>query len=151
MDEKGLETRPFGTTGESVTVIGLGGACLDRSSFEDGVATVRRALELGINYIDTSPYYGYGASQAIIGEALDGGSESYLLATKIGHLDDPPLSSGIQRRCERSLRAIFVSSVARASTSYKPTSLIGTTGGRTSLRTVSCFESITATTLPVRL
>ena len=81
-----MEYRPYGQTGEDVSLIGLGGACLDHSSYADGVATVRRALELGVSYFDTSPFYGNGASQAILGEALEGKSEKYLLATKIGHL-----------------------------------------------------------------
>ena len=41
--------------GMKVTVIGLGGVFLNKHSFNDGVATVRRALELGIRYFDTSP------------------------------------------------------------------------------------------------
>jgi aryl-alcohol dehydrogenase-like predicted oxidoreductase len=81
-----LESRPFGRTGERVTAIGLGGAPLGKLSHADGVATVRRALELGITYFDTAPMYGGGASQLILGEALDGRTESYLLATKLGHL-----------------------------------------------------------------
>ena len=84
-----LEQRIYGSTGEKVSVIGLGGACLNKGSFGDGVATVQRALELGINYFDTSPFYGKGVSQAILGEALKGRSEKYLLATKVGHLAKP--------------------------------------------------------------
>ena len=79
-----LERRPSGQTGEQVTVLGLGGACLDKYSFTDGVATVRLALELGITYFDTAPGYGRGMSQAILGVALDGRSEKHLLATKVG-------------------------------------------------------------------
>mgnify|MGYP001079075931 CR=1 FL=1 len=78
-----LETRPFGKTGERVTVIGLGGAHLDRSSLADGEATVHRALELGINYFDSAPGYGQGASQVILGKALERHKEPYLLATKL--------------------------------------------------------------------
>ena len=85
----GLDSRPYGETGEQVTVLGLGGACLDKYSFNDGVATVQRALELGITYFDTSPFYGNGMSQAILGVALEGRPEDYLLATKIGHMAAP--------------------------------------------------------------
>ncbi len=84
-----METRPFGSTGERVSVIGLGGAGLPQHSFADGVATVRRALELGVTYFDTSPFYGRGMSQAIYGEALEGRTEPHLLATKLGHLARP--------------------------------------------------------------
>lgn len=81
-----METRPFGSTGERVTVIGLGGAPLNQQSHADGVATARRALDLGITYFDTSPGYGAGDSQVILGEALAGDQRRRLLATKLGHL-----------------------------------------------------------------
>jgi L-galactose dehydrogenase len=68
-----------------VTVLGLGGGFLDHRSYADGVATVRRALERGITYFDTSPLYGRGVSQRILGEALEGRKEPYTLATKLGH------------------------------------------------------------------
>ena len=67
-----LEKRPYGQTGDRVTVIGLGGAGLYKHSFTEGVATVQRALELGVTYYDTSPEYGGGMSQAILGDAPEG-------------------------------------------------------------------------------
>lgn len=84
-----LETRAFGQQGDRVTAIGLGGAGLYGHSFTDGVATVRRALELGVTYFDTSPEYGGGMSQAILGDALKGRSEKYMLATKLGRMGTP--------------------------------------------------------------
>lgn len=89
MATSGLEQRPFGRTGEQVTAISLGGVGLPRVSFADGVATVQRALELGINYVDTAPLYSRGLAQAILGVALEGRQEPYLLATKLGHLAQP--------------------------------------------------------------
>lgn len=77
------EHRPYGRTGEQVSVIGLGGAFLNKHSFDQGVATVRHALELGVTYFDTSPAYGKGDSQFILGEALEGRSEHYMLSTKL--------------------------------------------------------------------
>ena len=84
-----LERRAYGHRGDKATVIGLGGVFLNKHSFSDGVATVRHALELGVTYFDTSPGYGRGMSQAILGEALDGRSEKYMLATKIGYMRSP--------------------------------------------------------------
>ncbi len=81
-----LAQRPYGKTGEKVTVIGLGGGALARHGLADGVATVRRALELGINYFDNSPAYCQGASQVIMGTALVKCSEPHLLGTKLGYL-----------------------------------------------------------------
>ena len=88
-----LEQRPFGRTGEKVSVISLGGAALYKHSYELGVATVKRALELGVSYFDTSPAYGRagadgswtdrGMSQLIMGEGLDGTTRPHLLATKL--------------------------------------------------------------------
>lgn len=84
-----MKLQPYGPTGAMTTKIGLGGAFLTRSSFADGVATVHRALELGVCYFDTSPMYGQGASQAVLGEALDGVTQEHLLATKLGYFADP--------------------------------------------------------------
>ena len=87
-----LEQRPFGRTGEMVSLIGLGGAALNKHSYQHGLATVKHALDLGISYFDTSPWYGIaadgkwiseGESQRIMGEGLEGTSKPHLLATKI--------------------------------------------------------------------
>ena len=84
-----MENRPYGETGKTTSIIGLGGAFLTASSFADGVATIHRALDLGITYFDTSPMYCRGASQAVLGEALDGVDADYTLATKLGYFRDP--------------------------------------------------------------
>ena len=87
-----LEQRPFGRTGETVSLIGLGGAHLHKHSYQHGLATVKHALDLGISYFDTSPVYGImadgkwiseGEAQYIMGEGLEGTSKPHLLATKI--------------------------------------------------------------------
>ncbi len=84
-----METRPYGTTGEKTTIIGLGGAYLTASSFADGVATVHKALDLGVTYFDTSPMYCSGVSQAVLGEGLKDKKDGYLLATKLGYFANP--------------------------------------------------------------
>ena len=84
-----MEIRDYGTTGAKATALGLGGAFLTQHSFADGVATVRKALDLGITYFDTSPMYCQGASQAVLGEALDGVDGDFLLATKLGYFTEP--------------------------------------------------------------
>jgi len=88
-----LQHRPFGRTGRKVSVIGLGGAGLYKHSYEQGVDTVKHALDLGVTYFDTSPAYGKagadgrwverGKSQLIMGEGLDGTTKPHLLATKL--------------------------------------------------------------------
>ena len=80
-----MEHRPYGQTGKKASIIGLGGAYLTASSFADGVATVHKALDLGITYFDTSPMYCSGVSQAVLGEGLKDKKDGYLLATKLGY------------------------------------------------------------------
>ena len=84
-----MVTRQYVDTGETTTPIGLGGAFLTASSFGDGVATARRAFDLGVRYFDTSPMYCKGASQAVVGEVLNGVKEHHLLATKLGYFTKP--------------------------------------------------------------
>ncbi|MDA0711938.1 MAG: aldo/keto reductase [bacterium] len=84
-----MDQRPYGTTGAQTSIIGLGGAYLTASSFADGVATVRKALDLGISYFDTSPMYCRGVSQAVLGEGLKDRKDGYLLATKLGYFAHP--------------------------------------------------------------
>jgi aryl-alcohol dehydrogenase-like predicted oxidoreductase len=81
-----LPLRPFGHTGESWPALGMGGGFpVGYAGFDTAVATVRRALDLGVGYFDTSVMYRAGASQAILGEAMAGRSEKHFLATKIGY------------------------------------------------------------------
>ena len=84
-----MEHRPYGQTGKKASIIGLGGAYLTASSFADGVATVHKALDLGITYFDTSPMYCSGVSQAVLGEGLKDKKDGYLLATKLGYFSNP--------------------------------------------------------------
>lgn len=69
----GLPMRALGNTGETVSLLGLGGqGALDRSSVsdEDAIAIVKRAFELGIDYVDTAAWYGSGLSETRIGQAI---------------------------------------------------------------------------------
>jgi L-galactose dehydrogenase len=84
-----MQQRPYGKTGEQTSIIGLGGAYLTASSFADGVATVHKAIDLGVTYFDTSPMYCNGVSQAVLGEGLKDKKDGYLLATKLGYFKNP--------------------------------------------------------------
>ncbi len=82
-------TRPLGRTGFRATAIGAGDLA-DRSvPRERCVATLRRALDAGVNVVDTAPMYEDGYSEEIVGEALRGRREGVFLVDKIDHLDRP--------------------------------------------------------------
>jgi D-threo-aldose 1-dehydrogenase len=89
-----LQNVQIGKTGLRVTRLGLGGAPLG-GLFEDvrgeaAVRTVRRALEMGINFFDTAPLYGHGKSEKWMGPGLAGiPSDSRVLATKVGRVLKP--------------------------------------------------------------
>lgn len=80
-----LPLQPFGQSGESWPVISLGGGFTRYAGFDRSVETVRRAFDLGVRYFDTSVMYRFGASQAILGEALAGRTGPHFLATKVGY------------------------------------------------------------------
>jgi aryl-alcohol dehydrogenase-like predicted oxidoreductase len=79
-----MPERPFGRTGHRVRLFSLGGqATLEQSGREDdAVAIINRALDLGVNYIDTAAAYGRGISQRYIGEVMATRRREVFLATK---------------------------------------------------------------------
>jgi L-galactose dehydrogenase len=87
-----MHYRPLGRTGLRVSAVSLGGAAIGQQygpvSAAEVAATVRAAIDAGVNLIDTSAYYGKGVSETILGEALAGGwREKVLVCTKAGRLD----------------------------------------------------------------
>jgi len=90
-----MRYRRFGKTGWQVSEISLGGSWFygrpeeGLRPPEHGIALVHRALELGINYIDTAPLYGRGRSEEVLGLALQGVKQPYYLATKVGYYPEP--------------------------------------------------------------
>ena len=84
-----MKTRPLGTTGLELPVLAFGASSLGQEfrpvRLEEALDSVRVALDLGINFIDTSPFYGRGMSEVLLGIALrDVPRDSYLLGTKLG-------------------------------------------------------------------
>ena len=84
-----LPRRELGRTGFEATVLGIGDLA-DRSlPLETCVATVRRALEAGLNLIDTAPGYEDGYSEQIVGEAVEGFRDRLFVIDKIDELEAP--------------------------------------------------------------
>ncbi len=84
-----MERRPLGRTGLTLPVLSFGASSLGQEfrpvDLNEALASVRVALDLGMNFIDTSPYYGRGMSECLLGVALRGvPRDSYILGTKLG-------------------------------------------------------------------
>jgi aryl-alcohol dehydrogenase-like predicted oxidoreductase len=83
-----MKMRALGQNGPSVSAIGLG--CMGMSDFygpadrDESIATIRAALDAGVNLLDTGDFYGMGHNELLIAEALEGRSERPLLSVKFG-------------------------------------------------------------------
>lgn len=114
-----MQYRPLGNTGLSVSAISLGGAAIGQQygpvSMAEVASCVHGAIDAGINFIDTSAYYGEGKSEEILGEVLQGGwREKVAICTKAGRLardrfDFSP--EGMEECLDGSLRRLRVDAV----------------------------------------
>jgi len=89
-----IPTREIGDTGVLITELGFGGAPIGNLyaplSDEQAETTVHRALETGVRYFDTAPYYGHGLSEHRLGQALRRiPRDGYVISTKVGRLLKP--------------------------------------------------------------
>jgi len=87
-----MQTRVLGKTGLEVPVLAFGASSLGqefrRITLEEALGSVRTALDAGMRLIDTSPFYGRGMSEVLLGVALrDVPRDDYLLCTKLGRYD----------------------------------------------------------------
>jgi aryl-alcohol dehydrogenase-like predicted oxidoreductase len=87
-----MQTRPLGKTGLQLPILSFGASSLGAEfrsvKVEEALQSVHVALECGLNFIDTSPFYGRGMSEVLLGIALKGvPRDSYTLCTKLGRYD----------------------------------------------------------------
>jgi len=122
-----LPTRPLGSTGFEITVVGLGAWAIGGSASQGGwgrqddaesIAAIHRAVELGVNWIDTAPAYGFGHAEEVVGDALAALPEGDRprVFTKCGLVWEEGETTvrnvlareSIRRECETSLRRLKV-------------------------------------------
>jgi L-galactose dehydrogenase len=86
-----MQTRPLGSTGLQVPTLAFGASSLGAEfrsiTLDEALASVHAALDCGLNLIDTSPFYGRGMSEVLLGVALAIPRAKYLLCTKLGRYD----------------------------------------------------------------
>ena len=88
-----MERRSLGTVGLEVPALGLG--CMGMSDFYGGrdetesVATINRALDLGVTFLDTADVYGTGTNEELVGRTIRGRRHEVVLATKFGNVRAP--------------------------------------------------------------
>ena len=100
-----IPTRPLGKTGLQLPILSFGASSLGAEfrsvRIEEALASVRVALDCGLNFIDTSPFYGRGIGEVLLGFALqDVPRTSYTLSTKLGRYDGSHFDFSARRVAE---------------------------------------------------
>ena len=112
-----MDERKLGTQGLEVSALGLG--CMGMSEFYgttdegEAIATIHRALELGIDFLDTADMYGSGANEQLVGKAIADRRDEVVLATKFGNVRNDDGSREVRgdpdyvrQACDASLRRL---------------------------------------------
>ena len=117
-----MQRRRLGRSGLEVSAIGLGcmgmSAMYGASDEAESIATLHRAIELGMDFLDTSDMYGNGHNEELVGRAIADRRDRVLLATKFGNIRHPDGTTDVNGRpeyvaaaCEASLRRLRVDCV----------------------------------------
>ena len=117
-----MQQRTLGKSSLSVSAIGLG--CMSMSNVygkgdeAESIAVVQRALDLGVNFLDSSDAYGFGQNEELLAKALRGRRARAVLATKFGNLRNPDGTPGVNGRpeyvaqaCDASLKRLGVETI----------------------------------------
>jgi aryl-alcohol dehydrogenase-like predicted oxidoreductase len=118
-----MQRRRLGTQGLEVSAMGLG--CMGMSEFygeadeDEGVATIQRALELGVTFLDTADMYGPFANERLVGRAIAGRRDEVQLATKFGNVRGENGERGgirgdaeyVREACDASLQRLGVDTI----------------------------------------
>ncbi len=88
-----MKTRPLGNTGIDLPILSFGASSLGAEfrsiTLDEAMLSTKTAIDLGMNFIDTSPFYGRGMSEIMLGLGLKGiPREKYLLGSKLGRYSD---------------------------------------------------------------
>ena len=118
-----MQQRQLGSQGLTVSMMGLG--CMGMSEFygptdeQESIATIHRALELGVNFLDTSDMYGPFTNEELVGRAIRDRREQVIIATKFGiQRSSDPMQRSVNGRpeyvraaCEGSLKRLGVETI----------------------------------------
>jgi len=114
-----IERRRLGGSTLEVSAVGLG--CMSMSGAygpgddAQSIGVIQRALDLGVNFLDSSDMYGWGHNETLLGKALRGRRDGVVLATKFGNMRKPDGTPGVDgrpeyvpRACDESLKRLGV-------------------------------------------
>ncbi|HEY4735625.1 MAG TPA: aldo/keto reductase [Gemmatimonadaceae bacterium] len=119
-----IKTRRLGSQGLQTSALGLG--CMGMSDFygpsdeQQSVATIHRAIELGVNFLDTADMYGPHTNEQLVGRAIKGKRDKVLVATKFGNVRDPKTRAFlgvngkpeyVREACEGSLKRLGIDTI----------------------------------------
>jgi aryl-alcohol dehydrogenase-like predicted oxidoreductase len=119
-----MKTRRLGSQGLITSAIGLG--CMGMSDFygpsneKQSIATIHRAIELGVTLLDTADIYGPFTNEELVGRAIKGKRDKVLIATKFGNVRDPKTKAFlgvngkpeyVRQACEASLKRLGIETI----------------------------------------